>query len=265
MMTRLSDHSKGRPTTNELCKFLSEYSAWLIGCGATCIRLEKNVRRIAAAYGMEVELTIMPRHVHISVWEMSHTNAVTTIASVANTPISFNINTQLSELSWEIADKKIDFSDATDRFERIITDDHQSRWQVLGLVTLANASFCRLFGGDAIAMSIVAIATLAGYYLKQIMLSRNIDIRVTVIACSFVSAILGATDILFAIGTTPAIALGTSVLYLVPGIPFLNSFSDMLYRHYICAFSRFTDAIVLTCCLSIGLCLGMILMNVGMF
>ncbi|MDE6344424.1 MAG: threonine/serine exporter family protein, partial [Muribaculaceae bacterium] len=63
----------------------------------------------------------------------------------------------------------------------------------------------------------------------------------------------------------PSIALGTSVLYLVPGIPFLNSFSDMIYRHYFCAFCRFTDAVVLTCCLSIGLCAGMMLMNVGMF
>ena len=68
-----------------------------------------------------------------------------------------------------------------------------------------------------------------------------------------------------AIGDTPTTAMATSVLYLVPGIPYLNSFSDMLCRHYICAFCRFMDAIVLTGCLSAGLCCGMLLMNVGMF
>ena len=70
---------------------------------------------------------------------------------------------------------------------------------------------------------------------------------------------------LFGLGSTPGIAIGSSVLYLVPGIPFLNSFSDLLNHHYICAFSRFMDAVVLTCCLSLGLCAGMAMMQVGMF
>lgn len=82
--------------------------------------------------------------------------------------------------------------------------------------------------------------------------------------CAFLSSVIGATDMLFSIGSTPAIAISTSVLYLIPGIPFLNSFSDMLYRHYLCAFARFADAMVLTCCLSIGLCIGLSLMRANM-
>ena len=76
---------------------------------------------------------------------------------------------------------------------------------------------------------------------------------------------LGSTGLLFGLGGTSDVALATSVLYLVPGIPLINSFSDMLYRHYLSAFSRFADAAILTCCLSIGLCLGMLAMGVGMF
>ena len=41
------------PSVDELMLFLSRYSARLLGAGATCIRLEKNVGRIAKAYGME--------------------------------------------------------------------------------------------------------------------------------------------------------------------------------------------------------------------
>lgn len=133
------------------------------------------------------------------------------------------------------------------------------------LAAFANASFCRLFGGDFMAMLVVWIATLAGYFLKILLLGRGVDVRVMAIVCAFVSAVLGTTDQLFGLGSTPDIALGTSVLYLVPGIPFINSFSDLLYRHYLCCFSRFMDAVVLTCCLSLGLCAAMLLMNVGMF
>ena len=38
------------PTCKQICMFLSDYAAWLLGCGATCIRLEKNVNRIAHTF-----------------------------------------------------------------------------------------------------------------------------------------------------------------------------------------------------------------------
>lgn len=253
------------PTPAELSVFLSRYSARLLGSGATCIRLEKNVRRIAMHYGLCVEITIMPRHIHLSLWRSGSPDIITSIATVKHGTVSFNVNTRLSRLSWEIADGKITFAQATRNFQSIIDSDTVNPLTVLLLVSLANASFCRLFGGDAVAMAIVFVATLAGYHLKTIMLQHHIDTRLVFLCCSFVSSVLGATDLLFSFGSTPAIAIGTSVLYLVPGIPFLNSFSDMLYRHYLCAFSRFADAIVLTACLSIGLSAGMVLMNTGMF
>lgn len=262
---KLIDSGEVPPSSRELCLFLSHYSSWLLGCGSTCIRLEKNVRRIAAAYGKEADIMILPRHINISVHGAEQTDRVTHTTTVQNTAIDFNINTMLSELSWEIADGKINLATAASRFDKIIASSSQNKWVVLLLVTFANASFCRLFGGDPISMAIVGVATFAGYYIKQTMLSRKADMRVVALVCSFVSTILGATDMLFSIGTAPMTTIGTSVLYLVPGIPFLNSFSDLIYRHYICAFSRLVDAVILTGCLSLGLCAGMMLMRAPMF
>ncbi len=254
-----------RPSVKELCSFLSRYSALLIGCGATCIRLEHNIDRIAATFGMRIVSYIMPRHISLSVIDNDTDESVTMVVETARTPISFYVNTRLSELSWEIADGRIDFDEALQRFHHIATCEHQNGWLLLALVAVANASFCRLFGGDIVAMGIVALATAAGYRLKQILLSQKIDVWVMVMICSLVSSVIGATCEVMNLGSTPHIALATSVLYLVPGIPFLNSFSDMLYRHYICALSRFIDAAVLTACLSIGLCAGMLITGTGMF
>ena len=252
-------------SSQQLCLFLTRYCAWLLGCGATCVRIEKNVQRMARAYGHEADMTIMPRHVHISIWKRGTSDTVTSIASMHHCPTSFNINSRLSELSWHIADGRTDFDSAVDRFEHIVADDRQSPWLVLLLVALANASFCRLFGGDMAAMDIVFGATLAGYYIKTLLLSHGIDVRAVFVICSFVSAVIGSTGSLFTVSDTPDVALATSVLYLVPGIPFLNSFSDMLCRHYICAICRFADALVLTASLSTGLCMAMVMMGAGMF
>lgn len=253
------------PSPSELGRFLSEYGAWLLGSGSTCIRLEKNVERIARAYGMRAEVSIMPRHIQIAICTDNDAGMSAYISSVRHTATSFNIITGLSELSWAISDRRIDFAEAMNRFKTVISSDRQSKAAVLVMVALANASFCRLFGGDATAMLIVGVATLCGYFLKVFLLERGVDIRAVFIVCALVSSILGATDILFPYGSTPYIAVATSVLYLVPGIPFLNSFSDLFHRYYICAFSRFADAVILTGCLSAGLCGGMLLMKIGMF
>ena len=252
-------------STEEICTFLARYGSALLGSGATCIRLEKNMNRIAQAFGKRVEVATMPRHLHISVCDPDGGACSTAISSPSGSGISFDINTRLSALSWEIADARLSLGEANERFNAIICSSSRPSWLLTPAVALANASFCRLFGGDFIAMGVVFVATLVGFYMKSALLRRGVDIRVTVFVCAFISSVLGATDVLFGIGGTPAIALGTSVLYLVPGIPFLNSFSDMLYRHYICSLSRFADAMVLTACLSAGLCAGMALMGVGMF
>lgn len=250
----------------EICELLADYSGRLLGCGATCIRIEKNINRIADSWGKRVSLTIMPRHAHLTLMNADGANAVTVISQNAKGPISYELNTELSRLSWHIADNHTDFSCAKGMYEKLLYSvGKQNPWWVLFAVACANASFCRLFGGDIVAMGVVAFATLAGYYIKQRMLAAHADSRVVWIVCALISSVLGASDGLFGLGSTPEIAMGTSVLYLVPGIPFINSFSDLLDGHYICSISRFIDATILTACLSLGLCGGMALMNMGMF
>ena len=146
-----------------------------------------------------------------------------------------------------------------------MTTKPTGKWEVLILTSFANAAFCRLFGGDWFAMLIVFVSTLTGYRLKQIMLEDGRDVRLTFLCASFFSASLSAGGYIFSIGSTPELALGTSVLYLIPGVPYINSVSDMIYRHYLCAFSRFLDAAVLTACLSVGLCTGMLLLGLKWF
>lgn len=180
-------------------------------------------------------------------------------------PISFDVNTRLSRLSWSMADDKIGFCEAKSKFKEIISTPPTDKHLVLFLASCANAAFCRLFTGDWVAVGIVFMSTLAGFYLKQVLTEHKVDVRLIFIICAFVSSVLASTATLFSLGHTPDIAVGTSVLYLVPGIPFLNSFSDMLDGHYICAFGRFMNAVVLTCCLSLGLCGGMMMMNLSMF
>ncbi len=250
---------------NKAGDFLASYSALLLRSGATCARLEQNVGRMAQTWNLNADITIMPRHVSISIKTETENDHKVFSESTSSPAISFEKICRLSRMSWEVADNGWNVEKAENCFKDISRiSPADERW-VLFAASCANGAFCRLFGGDMIAASVVFVATFCGYLLKQMMLSRKTDTRIVFIICAFVSSVLACADSLFSIGKTPQVAVATSVLYLVLGIPLLNSFSDMIDRHYICFFSRMTDALILICCLSIGLCAGMWIMNIGMF
>lgn len=261
-MTTMND----APATGEVASFLAEYASWLLGCGATCIRIEKNVRRIAARYGMMADVQVMPAHVQLSVWPQTHTNAaVMSQRRIVGCGINFSINAALSRLSWAVADDALPFGELCRRFADTVERKCSGRRLVPVFAALANASFCRLFGGDVASMGIVLLATLAGFRIRQIMVESGKDVRVAVLVAAFVSSTLSAGCHIFDWGATPGIALGTSVLYLIPGVPYINALSDMFDRHYLCAFSRFVDASATTACIAAGLCAGMLLLGIQWF
>lgn len=265
MTSRICDMERDDKGLNVAAAFLADYAALLSGCGATCIRIERNTRRMAGSYGMGFDIVIMANHVTVTVWKENPADACVAVRRTAACGTSFSLNARLSRLSWEVADNGLDIAASIERFEAIRLTKPTAGRQVLLLTSAANASFCRLFGGDWAAMLIVFLTTLAGYRLKQIMLEDHRDIRLTFFCASLFSAALSAGGQIFGIGATPEIALATSVLYLIPGVPYINSVSDMLYRHYLCSFGRFMDAAVLTMCLSAGLCAGMLIVGLKWF
>ncbi len=78
--------------------FMADYAACLLGCGATCSRLEKNVQRMSHRWGMNTEMTIMPRHIQVAVTGADGCTS-TYISSIGKASISYEKITLLSKLS----------------------------------------------------------------------------------------------------------------------------------------------------------------------
>lgn len=249
----------------DMTAFLADYAARMLCCGATCVRIEKNVKRMAARFDFDADITVMPLHVEVSVHSAVNPSGCVVVRKICKGGISFSVNARLSRLSWDVADDKCGFDEARRRFSEIVRSRPTCKTEVLLLASLANASFCRLFGGDAAAMVTVFFATLAGMWLKGILMAGKVDMRVVVVCASVVSSSVCACGRLLGIGSTPEIALGVSVLYLVPGVPYISAVSDIIDRHYICAMGRLMDAVIITVCLSAGLCFGMFVTGLERF
>ena len=245
-------------------EFLCLYASTLYSCGATAMRIDKNLQRIASCWHCSADFSVSPTCVLVTLID-SEGGSFTMSRSIPKDKINFDTITSLSALSWEVHDEELDISQASEKYVAIMERKRMNPWLVTVLASVANASFCELFGGDWIAILIVFVATLDGFFLKSVLPKYGVDHKIAIIAGCTVSAIIACTGFVLGISTTPEVALATSVLYCVPGIPFANGISDMLYGHHLSSISRMRNAFIITACLSIGLCLAFVILNIKHF
>ncbi len=246
----------------EICEFISGYSSTLLAGGASTEFTMNVTDRLTRAYKVTCETSIFPMHIYVSVWDEKKESTYSINQKIPSLGLDFARNTRLNKLSKRIERERLSIDDADQLFKEILATPRLKTWVVTALASAANASFCYLFGGDWISMFIVFVATVYGFTLKHLLVKHTkMDIRIITITAACLSAIVASAGYIFQLGGTPDIALATSVLYLVPGIPYINAISDMLSGHHICAISRFFNAAILTVCLSIGLSIGLIIMH----
>lgn len=177
--------------------------------------------------------------------------------------LNFAINSELSTLSWQAYDERLSLPELHRRYLDIVSKPRESKWLVLILVAFANASFCRLFQGDFTSMGIVFVATLVGFFVRTLLMEHHWNHLAVFIISAFVASMIGSTGYLMHWGNTPDMALGTSVLYLIPGVPLINSIMDIIDGHVLAGTSRFINACLLIICIAIGLSMTLLLTGIS--
>lgn len=241
----------------ELTEFLLKYATHLMGCGVHTSRVMRNTRRIGEAYGYEVEISILNLNVMISLKDKQHHLHTTEMAVVHHLPINFNHNAQLSELSWRCHDEHIALAEVKQQYDTIIAAPRLNKWCTLLMASAANAAFCQLFGGDLVSIVIVFFATGVAFYFRTLLMKLRLNVYVQVLLTAFVASFLSSSSLLC--HTTSSIALATSVLFLVPGVPLINGVIDTIEGHVLTGITRLINAILWVICLAIGLGLTLII------
>ncbi|WP_321480158.1 threonine/serine exporter family protein [uncultured Bacteroides sp.] len=247
----------------ELSIFLSDYSTSLMAAGVQTSRIVRNSSRIAESFGFYLDMTIFQKTIIMTLRDADNAHSYSTVNKIKPMALNFAINSRLSTLSWEIYDKQLSLDEIKTKYHEIVNTPRESKWLVLFLVACANASFCRLFQGDATSMAIVFIATIGGFYVRQFLMARHWNHLAIFIISSFVASMIASTGYLCHWGNTPDMALGTSVLYLIPGVPLINSIMDIIDGHVLAGTSRFINACLLIICIAIGLSITILITGIS--
>ena len=91
------------------------------------------------------------------------------------------------------------------------------------------------------------------------MQKKKINHYIIFIVSAFVSSLCASTSLIF--DTTSEIALATSVLYLVPGVPLINGVIDIVEGYVLTGFARLTEAALLIINIAIGLSFTLLLVK----
>ena len=254
-----------RPQIQELTNFLSEYAAKMLSIGTYTARIERCVCRIASAYGYEASLMIFVRHFIISVMDPADNSIRRTyVKTGATAQISFDLISELSALSWEIYDEKIPLARAKAAFTQILTSQKRNFVKTLVLLSVANAAFCELFGGDGGAMALVFAATAFGICARYLLSKLKINLKIQYIAVSFAVSFIVSLGARYGLSATPDVAVGSSILFLIPGVWLINSVFDILNENMLVGISRGLNTGLLIICIAIGLFLTLSISNLGL-
>jgi len=252
MKTIPSDTSSPQETElTSQASFLSEYASTLMGSGVHTSRIIRNTKRIGEAMGIDVHISGLNKSILLSAKDKQTGETINKLEEIPHKPISFEINTNLSRLSWEAHDEHLSFESITQRYTYLSGKPKLHPFVILILASFANASFCALFGGDIFSMGIVFSATLIGMFAKQQMLARGINTFLTFISSAFIASLVASTSFVF--NTTAETALATSVLFLIPGVPLINGFMDLMEGHVLTGTARLINALLLVLCIAIGM------------
>lgn len=241
----------------EIAKFIADYATCLLGSGVHTSRVIRNSKRIGESMGVTIRMTPFHKTLILTIYNDRNDNVYTEVVDIPGLPICFEYNSELSSLSWKAYDKRLPLAVLREEYNRIKAKPKMAFHWVLLLVGLANAAFCRLFGGDWAAVGIVFMATLAGFFVRQQMQRKQVNHFIVFIVSAFIASMSASTTLLF--DTTAEIAIATSVLFLIPGVPLINGVIDIIEGHTLMGGSRLIQAFLLIICIAVGLSFPLLL------
>lgn len=207
---------------------LLEVGSLLMSSGANTNRVRITMTRIARGLGYGIELLITHRALMLTIIDKDQQHFFSRLKRTSPHGVNFRIVSGISHLSWNVIENKMTVTQIWDEINRLKALPHYPRLVILTLVALAGSAFCYIFGGGQVEMAVAFIATFAGLFVRQEATKMKFNPYLCVFFASFAASFIAGLAEYFHIGAQPDKAFATSVLFLVPGVPLINSVTDLL-------------------------------------
>jgi len=162
--------------------------------------------------------------------------------------------TALSELGHAVAEGRADRAQVQARLRAIdAAPKNYNRWLVVFLVGLACAAFSRLFGGDWPVFGVTLVAASVAMFARQELETRYFNRYLIVATVAFIGGLLACGARLVTDLANVNIAIASTALLLVPGVPLINSAQDFIRGYTGNGLRRGVSGLLISFTIALGL------------
>lgn len=253
-------------SASRVADLISDIGATLLASGAHCGRIRRNVLRVGDFLNFDIQLFLSYTGVSVTVKDKKNERNVASRnrQAVANT-CNYSVLTDISLLTWDTLEKKLSIDEVEKSLESIKKKPRYNVWKVRAGIALAGLCLCLSAGGNFIDGLFAASASILGLTLRQELQHRNFNTMIAVLAASALSTLISGIDVVFELGHSPQTAVATSVLYLIPGVPLINSIIDIFEGFIPTAIARGAFAAFLLLCIAIGMFFSISILGINKF
>jgi uncharacterized membrane protein YjjP (DUF1212 family) len=238
----------------DIGNMLLEVGTLLMSSGANTGRIRTTVNRISDTFGYTTELLITHRALMLTISDEENNYFFDILKRTAPHGVNFRVVSGISRMSWRIVEEKWSVDQINEELARLTALPHFPRLVILLLVALAGASFCHIAGGAAPDMIITFIASFFGLFVRQQATKMRFNFYLCVyFAALTASLISGALSVKLGWGDSQEHAFATSVLFLIPGVPLINSFSDLIDGNLQNGIVRGLNGFIISFAIALGL------------
>jgi uncharacterized membrane protein YjjP (DUF1212 family) len=245
-----------------ISNLILDIASLLMMSGANTNRVHLNINRFASVLNCEVYSFISHKTIILTITDSETKEAYTRVKNIPPHRINFSTIASISKASWNAISEDWSIEQIQAELKRIKEQKRYPRIVVLIAVSFAGMGFCNIFGGDYINMIVAFISTFAGVFIHQFTHTKRYNVYLSVFLASFIASTLASLGVVYNLGTDPQTALATSVLFLVPGVALINSFTDFLDGNFLIGLVRSTHGFMTVLAIALGLFSAMILFSI---
>lgn len=222
--------------------------------GADTPQIVRDMKRVAAYMGIPADkfhLHIMYTTLMLNISDEHHSH--TSFRKCPKHAVNMRIISAVSKLTWRAMKEHYTLDEFKGELAAVAKRPRYPHWLTVLAAGTGCGSFCTLFGCDFNAAIYTAISAIVGKIVQMQCAERfGINPYVSMTFAAF--AALSVADLMHFLPTaTPWHPMIAASLFLVPGIPIINAFSDMLNTYLISGAARILHTLIIVGATSFGI------------
>lgn len=252
---------KEKVSSKRFAGLILDIGTFLLASGAHCGRVSMNIKRMADTWGFDVDLQPTFKGLLVSVQNRYNENdSITLFKESPAHVVHLRILTEISHLTWEVYEEGLSIDETERAFEEIKKLPHYNMWLVSVAVGLSCAGLCLLSLGDVYNALIALVAATVGSVCRFKIAGMQFNPIIAISIAAFITTFVTGLGSVFQIGARPEAAMATAVLYLIPGVPLINTIIDLIEGYISSSINRamFSGLILLSIAVGMTLCITLL-------